>query len=94
MNDTRIHEFLADTLALWRVSATVEPGEAPAVAMIRIAEGAPISIERCTPPFRWVVRTDRPRPCASLVGLLNALRAALEVERGSPVRVAPAPQGK
>jgi hypothetical protein len=43
------------------------------------------------PPFRWIVRTERPRPCASLVGLLNALRAALGVERGSAVRVAPAP---
>jgi hypothetical protein len=92
--DDQIREFLSDTLALWHTSGTVEPGEAPVVAVIRTTERAAISIERSTPPFRWIVRTDRPRPCASLVGLLNALRAALGVERGSAVRVAPAPREK
>ncbi len=92
--EDEIRAFLADTLALWRVSGTVESGEAPVVAVIRTDKHAAISIERSAPPFRWVVRTDRPRPCASLVGLLNALRTALGVERGSAVRVAPAPRDK
>lgn len=83
--------FLSDTLDLWRVAGTVEAGDAPVVAIVRTLDGAEISIERATPPFRWIVRSERPRPCASLVGLLNALRAALGVERGSAVRVAPAP---
>ena len=92
MSDDRIRAFLSDTLALWRVSGTVEPGDAPVVAIIRTEQSDAISIERGAPPFRWIVRTDRTRPCASLVGLLNALRGALGVERGSAVRVAPAPQ--
>jgi G3E family GTPase len=91
MTDERIRAFLIDTLALWGAAGTVEAGEAPVVALVRTDEDATISIERGTPPFRWIVRTERPRPCASLAGLLNALRAALGVERGSAVRVAPAP---
>ncbi len=54
-------------------------------------------------PLRWLARwraagappggarERRARACASLAGLLNALRGALGVERGSAVRVAPAP---
>jgi hypothetical protein len=37
------------------------------------------------------MREERSRPCASLVGLLNALRGALDVERGNAVRIAAAP---
>jgi hypothetical protein len=105
VNDDRIREFLADSLRLWRVSATVEPGEAPVVAVIRASDGATIRVERCAvhpstgsgrtdnvrAPFRWVVHADRARPCASIAGVLNALRAALGVERGEAVRVTPAP---
>ncbi len=47
-------------------------------------------------PWRWFVRwrdadmrDERSRPCASLVGLLNAVRGALGVERGNAVRIAP-----
>jgi hypothetical protein len=54
-------------------------------------------------PFRWAVRWRaagdppggprelRPRMCGSLNGLLNALRNALGVDRGSALRIAPAP---
>ena len=53
------------------------------------------------PPFRWAVRWRaageppgaprelRPRLCGSLVGVLSALRSALGVDRGTPVRIAP-----
>jgi hypothetical protein len=101
MNDEHIREFLADSLALWRVSAMVEAGEAPIVAVIRTSDGATIRVERYAvhsstssgrtdnlrAPFRWVVHAERPRPCASIAGVLNALRGALGVERGEPIRV-------
>jgi hypothetical protein len=96
--------FLADSLALWQVEGDVIAGNAPVVAVVH-ARGSVIAIERNDNddvPWRWFVRwTDsgsggeRSRPCPSLTGLLNALRRALDVERGSAVRVvanaAPAP---
>lgn len=90
VNDDKISAFLADTLVLWRVSGTVETGEAPVVAVIRAAEGTVVTIERPAEgmPFRWIVRSGRARPCASIVGLLNAVRGALGVEHGSAVRIA------
>ena len=96
-DDTRLRDFLADTLALWRVDGAVEPGVAPVVATVRTTGGTIICIERPSDPelpLRWLVRSRaaaRPRACASLVGLLNALRGALGVDRGSPVRIAPGP---
>ena len=102
-----LREFIADSLALWRVAGSVEAGEAPAVAVIRAAGGTIVRIERPAAvdmpavdiPFRWLVRSaaggaDRTRPCASLVGLLNALRSALDVDRGGAVRIAPAPTAR
>jgi len=95
-SDTRLQEFLADTLALWRVDGVIEPGTAPVVATVRTTDGTTISIERPADPelpLRWLVRrcgATRPRACASVVGLLNALRSALGVDRDSPLRVAPA----
>jgi hypothetical protein len=56
------------------------------------------------PGFRWGVRWRaasaascgprevRPRLCGSLVGVLSALREALGVDRGTPLRIAPAPR--
>ena len=91
MNDERIREFLSDSLALWRLDGTLEAGEAPIVAVIRASDGTTVRIERKSAPFRWLVHAGRPRPCASIAGVLNALRSALGVERGSPIRVTPAP---
>jgi hypothetical protein len=91
-----VRAFLADSLALWRVAGTVAAGEPPTVAVIRTEAGAIVSVERLVGadiPFRWIVRTggsERARPCASLVGLLNGLRNALGVERGNALRIAPA----
>ena len=92
--------FLADSLALWRVDGAVEAGALPVVAVIRAGDRV-VWIERPAAddvPWRWFVRwrspgmqEERSRPCASLVGLLNAVRGALGVERGSAVRIAPAP---
>ena len=87
MNDERIREFLKDSLALWRIAGTVEAGEAPIVAVIRARDGTSVRVEQKAPPFRWIVHAERPRPCASIAGVLNALRGALGVERGEAVRV-------
>ena len=91
VTDERIREFLTDSLALWGVEGTIESGEAPVVALVRATDGTTIRIERKAAPFRWLVLAERPRPCASFAGVLNALRGALGVERGSPIRVTPAP---
>lgn len=98
---TQVREFLADSLALWKVDGTVEAGASPVVAVIRAEAGAIVWIERPADddaPWRWFVRwrspdmcEERSRPCASLVGLLNAVRGALGVESGSGVRVVAAP---
>jgi hypothetical protein len=93
-------EFLADSLALWRIDGVVEAGALPVVAVIRAGDCV-VRIERPAgddAAWRWFVRwrnadmiDERSRPCASLVGLLNALRGALGVERGNAVRIAPTP---
>ena len=73
-------------------AARIVPGSRDAIA----------TVER-TPagdPFRWYVRWHdgaspaapaRVRPCGSLVGVVAALRRAFGVERGSAIRIAPAP---
>ena len=95
----RLRAFLADSLDLWRVVGTVEAGAPPVVAEIHAANGTVVSVEpitEATMPFRWTVRrrdanapAERARPCGSLVGVLSAVRAALGVDRGSPLRIAP-----
>ncbi len=101
--DARVRAFLADSLALWRVAGEIEAGQSPVVAVIRADSGAVVRVERTLVQdagFRWFVHsrsasaaagTERSRPCASLVGLLNAIRSALGVDRGSAVRIAPSP---
>jgi hypothetical protein len=96
--------FLEETLELWDIAGTVEVGEAPLWAVIRAQSGAIAWIERRShqeAQFRWAVRWRgagaapggprevRPRMCGSLVGVLAALREALAVERGTPLRIAP-----
>jgi hypothetical protein len=99
--------FLAESLALWQVNGAVEAGTLPVVAVIR-ASDCVVFVERNTnddAPWRWFVRwrnadmrEERSRPCASLPGVLNAVRRALGVERGNALRVvanaAPAPSAE
>ena len=104
MDDGQIRDFLADSLALWRVAGSVEGGDGPVVAVVRADDGAIVWIERPSGqelPCRWLVRwrgageaaggprERRPRACASIVGMLGAIRGALGVNRGSAVRIAP-----
>src|SRR5687768_14722200 len=103
MSDSGLRAFLAESLDLWGVEGTVEDAGGPLGATVRAADGTTISIERITSatmPFRWLVRVRKPgdagepraKPYGSLVGILNALRIALGVDRGTPVRIAPAPE--
>ena len=104
MDDNGVSSFLADSLALWRVAGSVEGGDGPVVAVVRTDDGAIVWIERPSGqelPCRWLVRwrvageapggprERRPRACASIVGMLGAIRGALGVNRGSAVRIAP-----
>ena len=104
VDDGPFRDFLADSLALWRVAGTVEAGEGPVVAVVCAGEGAIVWVERPSGPdlpCRWLVRwrgagaapggprEERPRACASIGGLLNVMRGALGVDRGRPVRIAP-----
>jgi hypothetical protein len=104
--DQQLRAFLTDSLALWQVTGMVQAGVAPVVVEIRAASGAIVWVERAghDTPFRWYarwrsagdapggVRELRPRACGSLVGLLGAVRDALGVDRGSAVRIVPAPE--
>ncbi|MES2564118.1 MAG: hypothetical protein V4637_15505 [Pseudomonadota bacterium] len=106
MNDTRLTDFLTESLALWEVTGTVEGGRYPVIAAIRADNGTLVWVERPADendPIRWLVRMrpageapggareQRPRSCASIVGVLKALRVALGVDRGEAVRVVSAP---
>jgi hypothetical protein len=104
VNDTRVQTFLAESLALWRVDATVEDGEPPVIAVIRVTDGTTVWIERPEGDdlsVRWRVRAagvapgsareQRPRSCASIAGVLKALRNTLGVDLGEAVRVVAAP---
>ncbi len=92
--------FLADSLALWQVEGAVDAGALPVVAVIRAGD-CMVWIEHPSDdeaPWRWFVRwrdasmrEERSRPCASVVGLLSAVRGALNVERGNSLRVVAAP---
>src|SRR5262245_41746176 len=95
--------FLADTLALWGVVGEVHAGQGDVLAEIRAGGGASVWVETAPDdaPFRWQVRwraageapggirEQRPRACSSLVGVLAAMREALNIERGSAVRIVP-----
>ena len=106
VDDVGVRAFLADSLRLRRVAASVEAGKPPIVAVIRTQEGAIVWVERPSGqamPFRWLVRSrgageapgspreEHPRACASLVTLLNTIRGLLRADHGSTARIAPAP---
>lgn len=104
MQGAALCAFLEETLELWGISGSVEAHGGPLVATVRATSGAVVWIERAPSDehlqFRWAVRWRaagephgaprelRPRLCGSLVGVLSALRSALGVDRGTPVRIA------
>ena len=102
--DDRLRAFLRETLALWHVQGVVEAGAQPCAAVIRADDGTIVWIERGGHPallFRWQVRwrgaadasgarERHPKACASIVGVLAALRTAFGLERGHALRIAAA----
>jgi hypothetical protein len=106
VNDDSVRTFLSDSLQLWDVEGVVERGETPVLAVIRAGTGTIVWIERVSAadvPFRWAVRSRiagdppgaarevHPKTCSALPGMLKAVRNALGVDRGSPIRIAPQP---
>jgi G3E family GTPase len=98
-----LRDFVAETLRLWDVAGSVAPGEGETVAVSTARAHVWIEpVTDATLPFRWMVRwrnageaapgarERHPRACASIGGVLAALRTALGVERGAAVRVAAA----
>jgi hypothetical protein len=102
----RLQALLDDSLAMWNVPAVVGVDESLFVAIVITTDGRRASVEACcdpSTPFRWIVRwcdangaADAApggqfhRGCASLVGVLSALRGVFEVHLGDPVRIASA----
>ena len=84
--DARLAELLRDSLALWQVQGTVEQRDDAFV----VHAGVDVTVQRTDDgPFRWrVTYGQRKRPCGSVIGVLSALRGALNVERGAPLRIA------
>ena len=81
-----IRALLADSLALWQVPGEVEvEGEAVVVRaagrVIRVLPGR---------ASRWAVSVDGGggRPCASIAGVLSAVREQVEVAGGAALRIA------
>jgi len=97
VDDVRVRSLLVDSLALWQVDAVVAAPDSPATAVIVASDGTQVWIERPGDDgeFRWIVRSSspgetgarRPRPCTSLVGMLNATRRSLGVDVGEPLRI-------
>ena len=81
----RICDLLRDSLQLWHVQGTVEAHDETFV----VHAGVDVSVQRADDgPFRWLVTYNgRKRGCASILGVLGALRGALEVDRGAPLRI-------
>lgn len=90
MNEERLRTFLADCLVLWGAEGSVECGDPPVIAVLRV-NGRRIHVERAPSdiPFRWLVRDTGVRLCSSLLGVLTELRDLLGVEQGAPVQTAP-----
>ena len=97
----RVRALLAESLAVWRVGGSVAAGEPPVAAVVH-GESTVVRVEIAAEsenPIRWWVRwhdagaaaggAPRSRPCASVVGLLRAVRDALNVEGSRRLRIAP-----
>jgi len=88
--NANVVSFLADSLALWQVEGTVTAGALPVVAVIRAGD-CTVWVEQNADyavPWRDAgMHEERSRPAASLTGMLNAARRALNVERGNALRV-------
>jgi hypothetical protein len=87
-----VSELLAQSLAAWRITGTVDRAESDAILLRGVRH---VRIERAGPeaPFRWMVTVDgRKRGAVSLVAVLRQVRTALDPGYAtSQVRVAVAP---
>ncbi len=83
-----MRELLEDSLVRWRVRGRVEVAGEGAVLRCDGGRVARVAPGRAA---RWEVRfgTGLPRECASVAGVLSAVRDLLEVSGGLGLRIAP-----
>lgn len=96
MTADELHAFLADSILLWRLDASVVADGDNAVTLIR-ADGTPIVVHRSKAEddslsWRIDVPGAPPRSCPSAVVLLSVLRGILGGDpAGTRLRIAATP---
>lgn len=91
----KLHDLLAASLPAWRVEGQVSRDANGGIAIAARNQAIRITAAPAGTPFRWMVSTSgRTRGAASVVGVLRAVRSAIDPEY-APVRlrIAPAPAG-
>ncbi|MCA3277830.1 MAG: hypothetical protein ING10_01020 [Roseomonas sp.] len=87
MNPPALRALIADSLTLWGVAGRVDIADAgikitAADLVVHVAPALPEDA-----PMRWwLIREDRRRPAASMLGLLRSLRYALNATGAEPAR--------
>jgi hypothetical protein len=97
VTQAELRSLLLDCLVLWGVQARITGDDAGLI--VAAAPGA-ITITGGAAPLRWFMQTPerqsagrQPRALPSVVALLSALRAALNVPTGSSARIGSLPFG-
>lgn len=87
MNPPALRALIADSIALWGVAGRVEIIDGG--VRISAADGLlhVVKARADEAPMRWwLIREDRRRPAASVLGLLRSLRYALNATTAEPAR--------
>jgi hypothetical protein len=95
ITDPELADLLRHAITLWSVTARVEAADDG--VGVRTADGAVLTIARAPEdarPTRWTLMTPEraaagrpPRAASSIIGLLSALRAALDAAPAPRLRV-------
>lgn len=87
----RLHELLAASLPAWRIAGEVRRGADGGIIVTAGGQSIRITPMQAGTPFRWMVASaERTRGAASVVGVLRAVRAAIDPQY-APVRLRIAP---
>ena len=87
MNLPALRALLADSLALWGVTGRADIADEGVriIANDLVLHVVPASPDEA--PMRWwLIREDRRRPAASMLGLLRSLKYALNATSAEPSR--------
>jgi hypothetical protein len=89
----KLHELLAASLPAWRIAGEVWREADGGIVVAAGGQSIRITAAPAGTPFRWMVAgPERTRGAASVVGVLRAVRSAIDPEY-APVRlrIAPSP---